>query len=288
MVELSTFIGQIIADVANARKQADVYAASVSELYHADPFVKNLPVPHYTIESAEIDVPVMVVGITKSSDEFAEQLEKLFAAMKEKLPVMLMRNYKFSYIKAREAEREKEAEQSSSREKLRRERTGDADSGKRKAGSSEREAQFTPELLEEFESSARTVSARVTEAIASYLDVYNYNLMKILDLTDEFIRCLKRELRKDAGTYEKGNCPYLDDAAIDSAVQYIGNLMFFEFKKIMRSSAAVQIDANTVQMNEYATRDCLMHIRLKVREQDLSLMVEEDEKGRERRFLSLS
>lgn len=64
--------------------------------------------------------------------------------------------------------------------------------------------------------------------------------------------------------------------------------MFFEFKKIMRSSAAVQVDINTVQMNEYATKDCLMHIRLKVKEQDLSLIVEEDEKGRERRYLSLS
>lgn len=288
MVELSTFIGQIISDVANARKQADTYAASVSELYHADPFVKNLPVPHYTIESAEIDVPVMVVGIAKSSDEFAGQLERLFAAIKEKLPVMLMRNYKFSYIRARETEKEKEAEQSSSREKLRREKTGDAESGKRRNLFAEYEAQFTPELLEEFENSARSVTAKVLEAITSYLDTYNYDLVKILDLTDEFIRYLKREIRRDVSGYQRENCPYLDDAAISSAAQYIGNLMFFEFKKIMRSSAAVQIDANTVQMNEYATRDCLMHIKLKVREQDLSLMVEEDEKGRERRFLSLS
>ena len=51
---------------------------------------------------------------------------------------------------------------------------------------------------------------------------------------------------------------------------------------------AVQVDIDTVQMNEYATRDCLMHIKLKVKEQDLSLMVEEDAKGKERRFLSLS
>lgn len=61
--------------------------------------------------------------------------------------------------------------------------------------------------------------------------------------------------------------------------------MFFEFKNIMRSSAAVQVDIDTVQMNEYATRDCLMHIKLKVKEQDLSLMVEEDAKGKERRCI---
>lgn len=48
---------------------------------------------------------------------------------------------------------------------------------------------------------------------------------------------------------------------------------------------AVQVDIDTVQMNEYATRDCLMHIKLKVKEQDLSLMVEEDAKGKERRCI---
>lgn len=51
MIELSAFIGQILSDVAGARTRADSYAASVSELYHADPFVKNLPVPHYIIEA---------------------------------------------------------------------------------------------------------------------------------------------------------------------------------------------------------------------------------------------
>ncbi len=70
MVELSTFIGQIISDIATARTNADAYAASTSELYHADPFVKNMPMPHYIIETAEVDVPVIVVAINKSSYEF--------------------------------------------------------------------------------------------------------------------------------------------------------------------------------------------------------------------------
>lgn len=287
MVELSAFIGQIIGDLATARTRADTYAAATSELYHADPFVKNLPVPHYIIESAEVDVPVIVVGITKSSDEFAAQKEKLFSVMQEKLPVLLLRNYKYSYAKAREAEREREEEKRSSREKLRSELKGE-ETAKRQSRAALSDAQFSEEQLEAYETSAKSVTEKLVKAVAGYLDSYNYDLVKVLDLTDEFIRCLKRELRFDAAGYKKEACPFADADAIGSAAQYIGNLMFFEFKKIMRSSAAVQIDVNTVQMNEYATRDCLMHIRLKVKEQDLSLLVEEDGEGREKRYLSLS
>lgn len=286
MVELSTFIGQIISDVATARTNADAYAASTSELYHADPFVKNLPIPHYIIESAEVDVPVMVVGITKSSDEFEGQKEELFSVIKTKLPVLLVRNYKFSYVKSREAEKQKEAEESRSREKMRMETSGGEE--KKKSFTSVFTFDFTEEQLSEFASSANSVTEKMLMSIENYLDTYNYDLIKILDLSDEFIRCLERELRNDASTYKKEMRPYADDEAVVSAAKYVGNLMFFEFKKIMRSNAAVQIDVNTVQMNEYATKDCLMHIRLKVKEQDLSLVVEEGENGREKRYLSLS
>ncbi len=287
MVELSTFIGQIISDVATARTQADTFAASTSELYHADPFVKNLPIPHYIIDSAEVDVPVMVVGITKSSDEFKGQKEALFNAIKTKLPVLLVRNYKFSFVKSREAEKQKEAEESRSREKLREETENGGDK-KSKIDLPNFNFEFTEEQLSEFAASANSITDKMVEHIKNYLDTYNYDLVKILDLSDEFIRCLEREIKRDIKTFKKQARPYSDDESIKSAVKYVGNLMFFEFKKIMRSSAAVQVDVNTVQMNEYATKDCLMHIKLRVKEQDLSLIVEEGENGREKRYLSLS
>lgn len=286
MVELSTFIGQIISDVATARTNADAFAASTSELYHADPFVKNMPIPHYIIESAEVDVPVMVVGITKSSDEFEGQKEELFSVIRTKLPVLLVRNYKYSYARSREAEKEKEAEESRSREKMRIETNGGEE--KKKSASAAYHTEYTEEQLEEFASSANTVTEKMVVNIRNYLDTYNYDLVKILDLSDEFIRCLEREIRRDIATYKKEACPFADHGAVVSAAKYVGNLMFFEFKKIMHSNAAVQIDVNTVQMNEYATKDCLMHIKLKVKEQDLSLIVEEGENGREKRYLSLS
>lgn len=287
MVELSTFIGQIISDVATARTNADTFAASTSELYHADPFVKNLPIPHYIIESAEVDVPVMVVGITKSSDEFEGQKEELFNAIRTKLPVLLVRNYKYSYVKSREEEKQKEAEENRSREKMRVETSGGEEKQK-KNNTSAYTFEFSEEQLSEFASSAKTITEKMVTNIKNYLDTYNYDLIKILDLSDEFMRCLEREIKFDVATYKKETRPYADDDAIKSATKYVGNLMFFEFKKIMRSSAAVQIDVNTVQMNEYATKDCLMHIKLKVKEQDLSLIVEEGENGREKRYLSLS
>ncbi len=286
MVELSTFIGQMISDVANARTNADSYAASASEMYHADPFVKNLPIPHYIIESAEIDVPVMVVGITKSSDEFESQKERLFNAIKSRLPVLLVRNYKYAYAKSKEDEKQKEADDSRSREKMRVETSGGEE--KKKSGPLVFNTEYSEEQLKEYAASADAVTEKMVANIKSYLDTYNYDLIKILDLSDEFIRCLEREIKHDVSTYKKEICPYADDDAIVSAVKYVGNLMFFEFKKIMHSNAAVQVDVNTVQMNEYATKDCLMHIKLKVKEQDLSLIVEEGENGREKRYLSLS
>ena len=286
MVELSTFIGQIISDIATARTNADAFAVSTSELYHADPFVKNMPIPHYIIESAEVDVPVVIVGITKNSDEFEGQKEELFNAIKTKLPVMLVRAYKYCYIKSREEEKRKEAEEIRAREKLRAETGGGGE--EKQDALSIINALFTDEQLNDFAASANQITEKMVADIKSYMDTYNYELVKILDLSDEFTRCLERQLRRDTITYKKKMCPIPNEDTIVTAAKYIGNLMFFEFKKIMRSNAAVQVDTNTVQMNEYATKDCLMHIKLKVKEQDLSLIVEEGENGREKRYLSLS
>ncbi len=286
MVELSTFIGQLISDVASARTNADIFAASTSELYHADPFVKNLPIPHYIIDSAEIDVPVMVVGITKNSDQFENQKQQLFALINNKLPVQVIRSYKYAYFKKHEKEIEEEERKHSSKEKLRVE-TGGSEQTKNSDFKSIN-VNFTEEQLTEYAASAKTVTDKVVEGIRSYLESYTYDLVKILDLSDEFIRVLKHAVTADAATYKPVNCPFADKDAVIDLTKYIGNIMFFEFKKIMRSGAAVQVDLNTVQMNEYATKDCLMHIKLKVKEQDLSLMVEEGENGRDKRYLSLS
>lgn len=293
MVELSTFVGQIVSDIASARTNADYYAAGISEQYHADPFVKSLPIPHYIIEDVEVEVPVMVVGITKSSDEYAVQKEKLFEAIKQKLPLYVLRSYKYNFIKSREESGAKEAEKNKSREKLRLESSADV---KNSGSTDERDdnslkmaaIEFKPEQLDEFNESAKKITENMVANVGNYLDTYNYELVKILDLADDFREKLRREIKRDVASYTKSARPYLSDESITDSAKYIGNLMFFEFKKIMRSSASVQVDINTVKMNEYATQDCLMHIKLKIKEQDLTLQVEEDEKGKEKRYLSLT
>ena len=59
-------------------------------------------------------------------------------------------------------------------------------------------------------------------------------------------------------------------------------------KKIIGNNSGVQIDVSTGQMNEFSSKfDCLMHIKMKIREQDLNLLVE-DKGGKEVRYLSLT
>ncbi len=286
MVELSAFVGQIVADLAAARTNADYFAAGISERYHADPFVKGLPVPHYIIEDVEVDVPVMIVGIARTSDEFAAQRDEILEMVREKLPVYLLRSFKYNFVKEREEEKRKESEKNRSREKLRAETNGGEE---RASGDGEEfNIEIPPEQLDEFAASAKKITDDMAANVKSYLDSYNYEIIKILDLSDDFREKLRREIKADSATYKKNVRPFGSDEAVQRAAKYIGNLMFFEFKKIMRSSASVQVDINTVKMNEYATQDCLMHIKMKIKEQDLTLQVESDGEGKEKRYLSLT
>lgn len=45
MVKLSEFIGEMVADISDARRIADSNSISLSQSYHADPFLKGMPVP---------------------------------------------------------------------------------------------------------------------------------------------------------------------------------------------------------------------------------------------------
>ena len=45
MVKLSEFIGEIVSDISEARKIADSNSVALSQSYHADPFLRRIPVP---------------------------------------------------------------------------------------------------------------------------------------------------------------------------------------------------------------------------------------------------
>lgn len=287
MVSLSKFIGQLISDIANARSFADYSAASVSEQYYADPFVKSLPIPHYIIDEAEIEVPVMVVGIAKQSDEFDKQKSELLSVIGEKLPLMLIRCYKYNFIRERENVQRQEENKNKSEEKIR-EESNKSDSSRPRKKIDMSKYNFTDAILEEFGESATKITEKVLFGVGQYVDNYNYEILKLLDLSDDFVKQLSREMRQDIATYTDDKRPYFSEESISRSANYMGNLMFFEFKKLMRSDAGVDVDIKTVQMNEYASKDCLMHIKLKVKEQDLNLVVEEGPGGKERRYLSLT
>lgn len=64
--------------------------------------------------------------------------------------------------------------------------------------------------------------------------------------------------------------------------------MFFEFKQMSENDKGVFVEPNTGKMNEYGSKDNLMYITLKIREQDLDLIVEDSSGNSTQRFLSLN
>lgn len=66
---LGEFTGLLLTDFLEARRQADALAAAMSEDYHIDPLMNGIPVPHYTIEEAEIDAPVQIVGVRRTTPD---------------------------------------------------------------------------------------------------------------------------------------------------------------------------------------------------------------------------
>lgn len=291
MVTLSDFVGSLLKDIATARTNADYNAAAASELYHADPFIKSLPIPHYVIDEAEIDVPVMVVGITSDSEHFQFQKEQMLDAIKEKLPLLLLRSFKWNFINERLAREERKLKEQRSRDfykeeaviAVKEEEPKEEDEAKKI--NEEFDAYKVPPLtMDYFVRSVKRITQRVVKNFEDYN--YNYEVIKLLEITEDLNKDLARVISEDLKTYNKNMLPYLNEESVNKAVKYIGNIMFFTFKNIMTTDHGVKIEAATALMGEYTGLDCLMRIKLKVREQDLNLVVE-DKKGKETRYLSL-
>ncbi len=71
----------------------------LAEKYHADPFTKGLPISHYVIDEMEIDVPVMVMGVTGSRASGTNFKEDFLKKTSEDMAFQLYRRIK---IQARE------------------------------------------------------------------------------------------------------------------------------------------------------------------------------------------
>lgn len=69
MIYLGDFLGHLLGELTIARAQADGETLRLAELYAAHEFLKHFPVPRLRIEDAQLDVPVLVVGVEDSPGE---------------------------------------------------------------------------------------------------------------------------------------------------------------------------------------------------------------------------
>ncbi len=101
MITFGEFAGTLITDFLQARKIADAYSAALSEEYYVNPVLRGMPVPHYTVDEAEIDVPMKIMGVRRA-EITKEDLRNILVKIEQKLPVLLYRNIKNSYYEKQE------------------------------------------------------------------------------------------------------------------------------------------------------------------------------------------
>lgn len=272
MAKLSDFLGEIIKSLATARSYADYSAVATSEIYNSDPFLKELPVPHYLIEEAEIDVPVMVMDISSQQENYEKNKENIKTTLREALPNILLESYKWNLINKRiKAQQELLKKQSHTGEKQ-----------------EYVSYSIAKDTLDKYNESISKVVEVVCTRFNSNLDLYNYEVLKLLELVETLKKELKWALRKEKDKFSEEINPFTHSDSIDNTINYVSNILFYNFMKIIKSDSAVMIDVNTSRMEEYVQEHSLMHIKIKVKEQDFKLVVEENNTKEPKRYLSLT
>lgn len=288
MASLNEFIGEIIDSISKARNYADQGSAELAEQYFADPFVKNLPIPHYTVDDVEVRVPVMVVGIKTNSQRYEACIAQMIETTSTQLPPLLLKTLRYNYFQ----EKEIEAKANTPKQGSRSDDDDDDDddmSEKQGKGSDKQKSLDVPKATQSFfVSVSNKIGEEIEGFLKRYLNGYNYQILKLLDLTESLSKEMVKQLTKLLRTYPKDAQPSDEEAYANRIAKYVGNIMFFEYKKILQTDSGIEIDANTAKMNEFTSQaDCLMHITVKMREQDLNLLIEHQD-GKEKRFLSLT
>lgn len=282
MIKLCEFIGELVSDISDARKIADSNSVALSQSYHADPFLKGMPVPHYTIDEAEVKVPVSVSGVVSNSRNKAIMQSLIVSAVKLKLPQLLNNQLKSAYIK-----RQKKIE------KLREEKQRASASAENDQTLSdvqlleENVIAISDELQKKYAESSDNIAKALAEPMNSFLETANFEIIKLLDIKDKFVSLLKLAVREEFQNYAPGDQPVGEDD-LDEFTLQTGTAMFFEFKQMSENDKGVFVEPNTGKMNEYGSKDNLMYITLKIREQDLDLIVEDSSGNSTQRFLSLN
>lgn len=239
MIKLCEFIGELVSDISDARKIADSNSVALSQSYHADPFLKGMPVPHYTIDEAEVKVPVSVSGVVSNSRNKAIMQSLIVSAVKLKLPQLLNNQLKSAYIK-----RQKKIE------KLREEKQRASASAENDQTLSdvqlleENVIAISDELQKKYAESSDNIAKALAEPMNSFLETANFEIIKLLDIKDKFVSLLKLAVREEFQNYAPGDQPVGEDD-LDEFTLQTGTAMFFEFKQMSENDKGVFVEPNT-------------------------------------------
>lgn len=281
MVKLSEFLGELVSDISDARKIIDSNSSELGQIYHADPFLKGMPVPHYTIQEAEIKIPVSVKKVV-SNDQNNDLLETLILrTVKFKLPHMLTGKLMECYVRKKAREQYE----------IDMKKAADAENGNGVDSVSmtfkEPCDEKKKELHKLYSKKSNEITNALAESMKEFLDSSNLELNKMLDIRDKMIDLLKRIITYKLADMNDENMPVAPDDITELAGD-IGTELFFEFAQQSASNKGVYIDPGTGKLSEYFTKDKLMFISLKIKEQDLDIVIEKGDDDGMQRFLSLN
>lgn len=283
MVKLSEFVGEMISEFSKARQMADAATVQLSQSYHADAFLKEMPVPHYTVQEADVSFPLAVVEM--SSDSPKDRKDNILSAIKLKLPAILLQALKDAYIERREAESEEEK-----KERQARLSQNTNTNGQKAELPNPKTVKIDDDLVIKYRQSTDAMCITLKKKMKSYLNSINLEVTKLLDIKDIFIDMLHKEYIDEfySDKYTTAYRPLEDEDILASLILSVANKLFFEFVKTDVEDG-ILIDAATGRLNEYNNKGTMLQVTLKIKEQDLDLViVEEPEKRNTKRFLSLS
>ena len=281
MVLLSDFIGELVSDISDARRIADSNSAALSQSYHADPFLRGMPVPHYTINEAEVKFPVSVLNVLSNRNSKDVIGAVVLNAIKLKLPNILNNQFVNSYTGKVKNELKTAAQEKRAVAML------DSNTDMTDTALGKNDIVVSEELRKTYAESAKLIADNVAEPMNKFLSVANFEVIKLLDIKDAFVKNLKIVIRDVLGSLSPEDQPVNEDG-LDELTVETGKAMFFEFKQMLNKEKGVFVEPKTGKINEYGNMYNQMVITLKIKEQDLDLIVEEANGSSTHRFLSLN
>ena len=67
MPALGDYLGLLLAEITNARLQADLESARIAQLYASHPLLQHMPVPRFRLPNVTLDLPVAVEKLDQPS-----------------------------------------------------------------------------------------------------------------------------------------------------------------------------------------------------------------------------